>query len=208
MTCTFVLVRLRAWQALLLGVLRICSDTDHLRPFLHIGGLGAAWVVSRGDGSVRGSGSPRIIALDAARTAYDDLPTSGGPHQPRHRGSGQQWAVRRCTGTNHGVRSTSAVCHAHGVSCVNMFRAWWWSTGLRGRPDEPLTNGGPGRSQPREMPGVIPEACQAGEGVELSGRPGTRPSRLATIDPVHGQRQHWRSGGDDDLHSGCGEGGL
>src|SRR4051794_18135975 len=73
MTCAFVLVRLRAWQALLLGVLRIWSDIDHLRPFLDRGGLGVVWVVSRGAGGARGA-----TVLCGARG-----PRAGSPWMPR-----------------------------------------------------------------------------------------------------------------------------
>jgi hypothetical protein len=45
-----------------------------------VGGVQGRRRRSRSDGSVWGSGSPHRFALDAARTTYDDLPTSGKVH--------------------------------------------------------------------------------------------------------------------------------
>src|SRR3954447_23038338 len=36
----------------------------------------------------------------------------------------------------------AAITVAHVLSCAGLLHRWWWSTGTRGSPDEPLTNGG------------------------------------------------------------------
>jgi hypothetical protein len=47
---------------------------------------------------------------------------------------------------------------AHGLSWVDVFCSRCRSMGVRGRPDEPLTNGGRGPSHRREVSGAIPSA--------------------------------------------------
>lgn len=41
MTCVFLLVRLVVWQAVLAGVLRVCSETNYAGPFLDTGWVGS-----------------------------------------------------------------------------------------------------------------------------------------------------------------------